>query len=133
MKRILLVDDLRIFREPDESAHLYIARTSEQALTILQREVEPWDEIWLDHDLGDATGEIDDVMRVVDYLSERAFNDEPVVVGVVYVHTSNPSGRANMLRALTRFGYHAQPLAAETHFYVPEDAAAPDENAAGED
>lgn len=118
MKRILLVDDLRNFRAPDESADTFIARTSRQGLDILEREVKPWDEIWLDHDLGEVEGQLDDIMRVVDYLCERAFNDEPVAVNVVYVHTSNAPGAGNMLRSLARFGYNAQRVAPEPYFIV---------------
>lgn len=125
MKRVLLVDDLRNFRTLAPEVDLTIARTSQQGLDILAEDAQ-WDEIWLDHDLGDESGEIDDVMRVVDYLSERAFNDEPVKVGTVFVHTSNPPGSRAMLAALGRFGYTAVRVAPEPYFIVGTEAGSDD-------
>lgn len=118
MKKVLLVDDLRDFRTPPANTDLVIARTSAQGIAALSMGT-AWDEIWLDHDLGQlADGSIDDVMRVVDHLSEQAFNDNPVQVGIVYVHTSNPSGARAMLAALNRFGYISQRVAPEPIFIV---------------
>jgi hypothetical protein len=100
--RVLLVDDLRSFREPVEGVD--VARTVAEALAALA-DGGTWDQIWLDHDLGEATGRIEDVMPIVDDLVERALNDKPVAVETIVLHTSNPVGRTNIERALTRAGY----------------------------
>lgn len=113
--KTLLIDDLRDFRE---SRPATIARTSAAALAVLEnhRDME-WDEIWLDHDLGTLpTGEVDSIMRVVDYLCERAFNDDPVVVKTIYVHTSNPAGGRQMMTSLERYGYNVRRVQAEIYF-----------------
>lgn len=101
---VLLVDDLRSFREPVEGT--VVTRTVAEALAALAGG-EHWDQIWLDHDLGEATGRIEDVMPIVDHLVERALNDDLVIVGTVVLHTPNPVGRANIERAPTRAGYRA--------------------------
>jgi hypothetical protein len=85
-----VIDDLREFHDGRPAV---IARTSKEALTYLEdnRDIH-FTDVWFDHDLGEPEGKLDDVMPVVDYFSERAFNDEPVDVDIIYVHTSNPSG-----------------------------------------
>ena len=117
MTRILLIDDLRNFRAVDKNDELVIARTSAEALTILASQND-WDEIWFDHDLGEPEGKLDTTMRVVDFLSEKAFNDNPVNVKIVYVHTSNIVGRQQILASLTRYGYKAIPVDAKLIFIV---------------
>ena len=116
MTRILLIDDLRNFRIVPKG-ELVIARTSAEALAILEQQND-WDEIWFDHDLGEPDGKLDTTMRVVDFLSERAFNDNPVNVGVVYVHTSNTVGRQQILASMKRYGYRAIPVDAQPVFIV---------------
>lgn len=104
MTRTLLIDDLRGFRDIRPAT---IIRTSEQAIAYLQaHEHEHFDEIWFDHDLGEATGAIDTILPVVDYMSERSFFDNPVKVGICYIHTSNPRGRLDLQAAFDRFGYN---------------------------
>lgn len=123
--RVLLIDDLRNFREGIEfrfrentaDADVTIARTSAEALDILA-EQNDWDEIWLDHDLGEPNGQLDTIMPVVDYLSEKAFNDEPVNVNWIFIHTSNPVGRDQMALTLSHFGYMTQKMPAEQYFIV---------------
>jgi len=101
MKKILVVDDIRQFPPP-----VTYARTSARAVQLL-RKTPQLDELWLDHDLGGR----DTAMPVVDWLSERAFNDNPFPVKKIFVHTSNPSGAATMVRTLTRWGYDTKPTA----------------------
>ena len=60
-----------------------------------------YDEIWLDHDLGGD----DTSMSIVDWLSERAFNDDPYPVKKVIVHTANRVGSKNIVSALNRWEY----------------------------
>jgi hypothetical protein len=114
-RSILLIDDLRDFLVPDTDAEITIARTSQQALDILAQRND-WDELWLDHDLGGD----DTIMVIVDYLSEKAFLDEPVNVGMVYIHTSNPVGRKQMKLTLDRYGYNTRLVDAEQFFTVEE-------------
>lgn len=92
MKRILFIDDER------EMACATIARTSQEGLDLLRSGT--WDEVWLDHDL---SGE-DTTLPVVDWLSESAYFDRPVVP-VVYVHSMNPIGADTIVRSLRRYGY----------------------------
>ena len=114
-RSILLIDDLRDFLTPDIQAELTIARTSQQALDVLAQKND-WDELWLDHDLGGD----DTIMVIVDYLSEKAFFDEPVNVGLVFIHTSNPVGRKQMKLTLDRYGYNTRLVDAEQFFTVEE-------------
>lgn len=100
--RRLVIDDLRTHVEG--GTHV---RTSQEAFEPLHH---VWDEVWLDHDLGPD----DDIMRVVDYMCEWAYFDHPVRVSVVYVHTQNPVGAENVMRALTRYGYNAKRVGVES-------------------
>ena len=115
MSKILLVDDLRDFKDNRECV---IARNSSEALTILKQD-KFWDEIWLDHDLGivEEVG-IDNVMRVVDYLSKQAFEGNPIEVGLIYVHTSNPVGGKQIMLSLQNFGYNCVRVNAPDFFIV---------------
>ena len=104
MTQVLLVDDLRDFRSHPVNVTVVVARTSAQALGILAHET-TWDEVWLDHDLGEVDGEVDSIMRVVDHLCELAYTDQTVNIGLIRVHTSNPVGGETMVRTLSRYGY----------------------------
>lgn len=117
MRNILLIDDLRRFRETHKDAQVAIARNSKTGLEMLANDVE-WDEIWLDHDLGDKTGEIDSIMPVIDYMSERSVYENPVKVNTVFVHTSNPAGAKSMMSALDRYGYRAVRVIPEKYFVI---------------
>jgi hypothetical protein len=120
MTNILLIDDLRDFRVVLPGHDVTIARTSAAALAILN-EKSDWDEVWLDHDLGLlADGTVDDIMVVVDYFSERAFNDNPVNTPVIYVHSSNPVGVRQMIASLNNYGYNARHQAPESVFIVQD-------------
>lgn len=107
---IVLIDDLRSFLPPFDGREHVVARTSAAGLQTLRELVAAGTvitELWLDHDLG----EHDDIMCVVDYLSERAANDEPVAINQVYVHTQNPAGARQMLVSLERYGYRVARMA----------------------
>lgn len=111
---ILLIDDLRNFRVTPKG-ELVIARTSQEALDFLKaNEDKHFSEIWLDHDLGAD----DTIMRVVDYLNERAFFSNHVDVDVIYIQSSNPVGVKQMLMGFERYGYRAQRVDAKTIFVV---------------
>lgn len=119
MTKILLIDDLRNFRFVPEGTEVVAARTSAEALAVLADEQTHWDEIWFDHDLGEPNGaDPDTTMPVVDYLSERAFFGNPVSVGKVFIHSSNPPGVRQMAASLTRFGYAPTVVAPEPIFIV---------------
>lgn len=112
----LLVDDCRNFVST-VGRKVTIARTSSEALSILETQQE-WDEIFLDHDLGMPNGKLDDVMPVVDFLCEQAFNGTPVSVQTIYVHTSNPAGARHIMSSLDRFAYPVRRIYAPDVFVV---------------
>jgi hypothetical protein len=121
MKTILLIDDLRVFRTPEIDAEIRIARNSAEALTFLQENPDQyWDEIWFDHDLGIVNDKEDTTLPVADYLSERAFFDNPVSVGTVFIHTSNPVGARVLTTTLQRYGYKTVRVQAEDVFSIDE-------------
>ena len=89
---ILVIDDLRTFAFP-----AVYARTADEGLARLQER--SWREVWLDHDLGQGV----DIQPVVRLLEERAFNGAPMEVGLIYVHTSNPTAGDAMVAGLSRW------------------------------
>ena len=101
MRRVLIIDDLRLFDRqkmglgPDD--RLIYARTSAQGLALLA--TESWDELWLDYDLG----EDDDANRVLDYLERRFYEERPVALGVIFVHSDNPVGAQRLALTLARY------------------------------
>lgn len=101
---VVLVDDLRSFRNNDVGA--IVVRNTEDALNFFKtNKTARFGSIWLDHDLGEVNGQKITTMPVVDYFCERAFSDDPVNVGTIYVHTSNPPGRRQIVTSLQRYGY----------------------------
>jgi hypothetical protein len=90
--RRLVIDDLRVF-----AFDAVYARSSVAGVGALYDE--PWDEVWLDHDLGGD----DTIMPVVDTLVFAARFREPFDIGTIVIHTSNPPGRKNIRLALERF------------------------------
>ena len=114
-ERILLIDDLRNFRDGRECV---IARTSAEAHAILATN-EPFYEIWFDHDLGLLdNGVPDTTMSIVDLLAERAYNDDAYPVSQIYVHTSNSVGSKQIFSSLTNYGYSAVRVYAGDIFIV---------------
>lgn len=97
----VVIDDERTFADfPDEDTVYF--RTSQDAIDFLK--AVNWDdvrEIWLDHDLGGD----DTAMRVVDFLVEHYFYACEVYNwdGKIYVHSMNPVGANNIVRALERY------------------------------
>ena len=96
---VILVDDLRSFID---GRCAEVARTSAAGLDVLQScRDERGDELWLDHDLG----EDDTIWPVIEVLERAAFDGHPLDIGVVYIHSANPTGAAKMAQALRRWGY----------------------------
>lgn len=93
MKRVLIIDDDRLYGAPETAVRAY---TSAEAINRLS-ERSVWDEIWFDHDLGGD----DTSMAVVEYLEQRHADDDPIWVGCVFVHSMNVVGAANLVRALS--------------------------------
>ncbi len=90
MKRDKLwVDDLR----PAPNDTWDVAKTSEEALTLLRVRVGPYKEISLDHDLGGS----DTTMPVVEWLYWKSRNWPKDIS----IHTQNPVGRDNLIRAIS--------------------------------
>lgn len=104
MTRIIVIDDDRNF-----SFYAQYARTSVAGLSMLQECLENGDrvtELWLDHDLGcaaEAISDYDTIMPVVNWLEEMAHNGTPLNVGMIYVHTANPSAAPVMMAALEKW------------------------------
>lgn len=94
MPDILVVDDLRTFG----FAATY-ARTATQALSLLRTRGARYDEVWLDHDLGEG-GEI---RVVVEFLERRAFRGRAIPIGRIFVQSDNPSGAAWAVAGLERY------------------------------
>lgn len=100
VKRVILVDDLRSFTD-GRSAE--VARTSAAGRALLKAyRAERVDELWLDHDLGAD----DTIWPVVEVLERAAFDGHPLDIGVVYVHSANPSGAAKVAQVLRRWEYN---------------------------
>ncbi|AEV85520.1 hypothetical protein ACWT_4498 [Actinoplanes sp. SE50] len=96
---IVLIDDLRSFVDGRAAE---VARSSAAGVALLDRLREHrLDELWLDHDLG---GE-DTIWPVVAVLERAAFEERPFDVGLILIHSANPSGAAKMGQALRRWGY----------------------------
>lgn len=121
MKTILLIDDLRVFK-PDfdlTGMEVHIARTSKEALTLLQDNPEKeWDEIWFDHDLGMVDGKEDTTLPVVDYLALQTFEGNRITVRTAYIHTSNSAGARDLTTPLQRWGYKTVRVEAERIFNI---------------
>lgn len=96
----LVIDDLRVLNLPGDVVY---ARTVGEALARLQTE-EEWEGIYVDHDLGYATGRAEDIWDVVEYFETRMF-EKPIKTKQIYVITANPVGRQRLKLAFDHMGY----------------------------
>ncbi|MFD6284984.1 cyclic-phosphate processing receiver domain-containing protein [Streptomyces sp. NPDC060205] len=97
---VLGIDDLRPLPWTTR-----IARSSGEGVKLLQEHRDTLiDELWLDHDLGGD----DSILPVVTLLEEAAFNGRPFRIGMVYVHSANPTGAETVVRSLTRWNYQVR-------------------------
>jgi hypothetical protein len=105
---IVLVDDLRSFVDGRAAQ---VLRTSVDAGAFLERHRDAHlDELWLDHDLGGD----DTIWPVVEVLERTAFEGRPLDVGVVYVHSANPSGARRIAQVLRRWEYPVRVVSGTT-------------------
>lgn len=94
---ILIVDDERTFKNfPENDPNVRYARNSIQAIAWMT--LYDFDIIYLDHDLGGD----DTAMNVVDWMNENVFHGVDLGITMIYVHSMNPVGAANVVRALER-------------------------------
>jgi len=80
MRSSLVIDDVRRFRF--DCAY---ARTVAQAISLLE---DPWDEVWLDHDLGQG----ETVRPAMLWIEEQIANCARPEIAQIVIHSSNPSG-----------------------------------------
>ena len=122
--KVLVIDDLRSF--PDTSAYkgVVYARTSAEAISILEKDTD-WEQIWWDHDLGlvHETGQVDTTIPVVGYVcllkhsGEADFSNCQMVI-----HTANPVGVRNIKQYFDRHGLDSVVVCASQNRLVGSDA-----------
>lgn len=98
----LYIDDIRT--PPDDAGDWDIARTSQDALRLIQQADPPYILISFDHDLGLLPdGSCDTTMPVARYIEEMCFQGiqgQGMVCPRYVIHSANPVGRSNLLRCL---------------------------------
>lgn len=120
---VLIIDDLRHLKSEvvsqfnAEEKTVLIARNSRTGIAELEENINThYAAIFLDHDLGLVDEKVDSILPVIDYLCEKAFNETPINVDVIYVHTSNPVGGKQMMASLQRYGYNVQRISPQKIF-----------------
>lgn len=93
MKKVLVVDDIRVMKFPAVYAR-HINNAKELLLS------EKWDEVWLDHDMG---GDGPDLHELVEWIEARAFHDDLFDVNLFVLHSANPIAKVWMHNGLRRF------------------------------
>jgi hypothetical protein len=76
-----------------------------------------------DHDLGDE----DTIWPVVEVLERAAFEQRPLGIGVIYVHSANPAGAAIILQVLQHWRYGVRSAAGSPHVGYLDDLNGTDE------
>lgn len=106
MGLFIVIDDERTFFSENARVEYY-----RDSFSGMGRLADVWtkglviSQLWLDHDLGPN----DDIMRIIDFLNKLGFlaKQQETYGGIhideIYVHTQNPVGGENMVRALDRF------------------------------
>jgi len=108
MKRRLFLDDNADRRRCFGSAYpsAMLVETAADTITALS---EPWDEVWLDHDLGDRvfvdSAEEETGAGVVRWILTQP---ERLKVAVFYVHSLNEPAAREMITKLQDAGYEAR-------------------------
>ena len=96
--RILLIDDVREYASP-----CVVARTYRDGILALQH-MSPWDELWLDHDLGAIERQYTETGRELtgyDVLCWLEQNPSFLPKKIILV-TSNPVGRDRMEKLIKK-------------------------------
>ncbi|MEV6705455.1 cyclic-phosphate processing receiver domain-containing protein [Micromonospora wenchangensis] len=107
-RSVVVVDDLRSFVD---GRNAEVARTSAAGVELLSRYQDGrLDELWLDHDLGGD----DTIWPVVEILERAAFEKRPLDIGVIKVHSANPSGAAKIVQVLRHWGYRVHVASGST-------------------
>ncbi len=99
MKR-LVVDDLRVFGDFDAT----YARSLKMGMHLALNE--PWDELYLDHDLGPK----ENVRPLVTELERRSLAGDPAPIGRIFIITGNPVAADWMQRALIDYAVRRLPF-----------------------
>lgn len=107
--KILVIDDQRIFDfglkgRTDTVVHCTTTQAGLQYLYNLQ----PWDQVWLDHDMGlESEGSGTDLVKRIENDDKLDIEPKPDV-GRFFIHSFNPVGSEVMLRVLGSLGYNVQ-------------------------
>lgn len=119
--KILVIDDQRIFDfglkgRTDTVIHCTTTQAGLQYLYNLQ----PWDQVWLDHDMGeDSEGSGTDLVNKIESDDKLEIEPKPNV-GRFFVHSFNPVGTERMLRVLAALGYSVQRIDASEYLDYDE-------------
>jgi hypothetical protein len=106
-KRVLVIDDERTFSFPAT----YARTLPEGAWLLFTKGMYPgWDEVWLDHDLGDTQYRMMDLLNAIEIMSE---GKELLTVHRFIIHSANPVARNQMAQALS--GYPLMMVRAEDY------------------
>lgn len=97
--RILAIDDVR-----ECGGASILARNYSDGLKCLTQ-LGPWDELWLDHDLGYDSVGVDGREQTGYHILEFLENNQQYRPGQITLITSNPAGRQRMEVVLERLGY----------------------------
>lgn len=96
----LVIDDLRVL---NLGGDVQYARTVDAALAALDQKGS-WEELWLDHDLGNKTGKEENIWPIIAAIEQR-MDYHPFYFGQIYIISSNPVGVQRMKLALDHLGY----------------------------
>jgi len=99
--KILVVEDdkcrIEWFQMVMKGHDVWIAKSASQAITYINSHLMPFDEIWLDHDLGIHRGS---GMDVVEYLTEITLKKNYPSNLTIHIHSANTPAAINMKKKL---------------------------------
>jgi hypothetical protein len=94
--RILIVDDERVLKLPYGDEIVHVDNADDGFIQMVYHG--PWDEVWLDHDLGMSS--INGYEMVSDIVDDIERQQLRLKVGQFYIHSMNPDGARNIYSAL---------------------------------
>ena len=100
--KILVIDDMRSFKQTPPDSEVVYARNSREGLRAVRND--NWDEIYLDHDLGYTESGTDTIRPILLYIEEHSERFSRVLFRVI---TSNGYAGDVMMRALLVNGLNA--------------------------